>query len=111
MNPYVICEIQTKEHEFGYGISICSPQDTFDLYKGKSRAIGRAVKALKNKNSSEFIRTGIETEFPKSWTLRHILTIIHLSKYFKYKSFFTYSPFDIHLDFLLRLIKKGEVLS
>lgn len=68
---HVRCTI-TTEHGVGTGLAICSTIEwEFDIYKGKNKAFGRAVKALKRKECGSPIRT-TWNDFPNTWRKRQM---------------------------------------
>lgn len=86
---YILCYILTSNnnkivHKVS-GLSICSVVDKhkFNYRTGKSKAIVRALKALKNKNSSGLIR---KEEFPRSWSTSQVKRIKDMSLKQQYKS-------------------------
>ena len=81
---YITASINT-EKEYGEGIAICSIEDEnyyYDLKKGINTALGRAVKALKNKESDLPVRDDF-SEFPNTWTKRSIDRVMTFAGYYK----------------------------
>jgi len=76
----VICEVRLsdKGENVARGVAICSVRDKFNVKKGKLRAAGRALKALKNSRCSEPIRDSFD-KFPGGWTLRQAKRVLYYS--------------------------------
>jgi len=72
-NAYTICKM-IKNGEEAVGIAICSILDKFDPKIGANKAAGRAIKALKKKQSSEPVRY-LYNDFPRGWTLRQVTRV------------------------------------
>jgi len=85
---YVECRITTAKG-LGRGVSICSVYDkqNYHRYIGKRKAVGRAIKALKNERSSDWMRDSID-QLPKTWTLAQADTVLYYAKVFECKSKF-----------------------
>jgi len=69
---YTVCRLD-RGKEKALGVAICSLLDDFDPKIGINKAIGRAIKALKTKKSSEPVRqpsSPFVNTYPLSWTFR-----------------------------------------
>lgn len=66
---HVVCTIVKATGESGLGIAICShlERTMFDVREGKIKAAGRALRALKRRESGLPIRTSL-AQFPSGWT-------------------------------------------
>ena len=86
---YVKCDIVTEDNTKGTGVSICSTLDKqeFEVYRGKRKAAGRAIKALVNKMSSARMRSEYD-EFPDHWTKAQMKQVMQYAKEFEYLSRF-----------------------
>ena len=82
---YVLCTITTADNHLAHGLSICSIADKhkFSYRAGKSKAVSRALKALKNKGNSGWIR---KSEFPTSWSNSQMKRVWVLGHSHTYKS-------------------------
>jgi hypothetical protein len=85
---YIVCEIQTKGNGFAQGIAINSATEPkFDLLKGKEKALGLALGALKRKSSKYPIRKNF-WDFPASWTKKQIERVLDIAKIYSYRSYY-----------------------
>ena len=86
-NRFIACVIELEDNTAGIGISICSLCDEFDVKRGSILSAGRAVGALKRKESSDPIRCSWE-EFPNTWTKYEIERLMDYSDAFGSKSIY-----------------------